>query len=423
MLGLLEPPLSAHCFSCCTVKPENVLLFSYSADSDTCGSAAVLKSAAHHASERRTLSKLASSPSSALHGYLVKIADFGSALISSGSPGVPKGLTAHGSTLYAAPEVAFLSNLKKMPAETVAALWPDADATEQARREGYDATKADTWSFGVTLFLMVAGHLPFPTASVSNPEFRSFVVQQQGHTLQAKPQLAFLGATSTVWEHDVAWAASSPDSSTWSWPASFPPSLRHLLLRCLRVNPRERWSMGQVLQHQWFIDPSWDPELRPPAFGHQSAVRESSSHSSLYPSGPSAASGGGTTAHTQRSSITASPSATASVWSGASGHLVAPTAVQCSTLHGHGGSGDMPRRLSHTSDKLSRAGSLSSKGSFNSGLSSQPSVGGFGASEGAPSAFGTVRAAAQHQRLSPQASSPTSTPFSPLPIPEDEERP
>ena len=45
----------------------------------------------------------------------------------------------------------------------------------------------------------------------------------------------------------------------WKGPAAVSPALVHLLGGCLRVRASERWSMREVRDHAWFLNPKWDP--------------------------------------------------------------------------------------------------------------------------------------------------------------------
>ena len=77
-------------------------------------------------------------------GYRFKICDLGLSTTNSRSSSV------HGTQTYMAPEI--------------------------RKGDEYDTRKADIWSFGVVLFIMVAGHPPFMRADSSDPYF-SFLLK------------------------------------------------------------------------------------------------------------------------------------------------------------------------------------------------------------------------------------------------------
>ncbi len=135
--------------------------------------------------------------------------------------------------------------------------WAAADPEQQAaarllRSQGYDATAADVWSFGVTLYVLSAGRAPFSRAAVNSAGFRAYLRAEQQHCLGDFAAAPWLSA----WKDD----AMRPSSREWKWPQSFSPALVHLLRGCLAVRAVERPSMSQVLSHAWFRTPQWQPE-------------------------------------------------------------------------------------------------------------------------------------------------------------------
>ncbi|KAL3517975.1 hypothetical protein ACH5RR_020564 [Cinchona calisaya] len=88
-------------------------------------------------------------------------------------------------------------------------------APEVINRKGYDGAKADIWSCGVVLFVLLAGYLPFHDSNlmemyrkIGKAEFRC--------------------------------------------PNSFPPEVRRLLFRILDPNPNTRISIAKIKDHPWF---------------------------------------------------------------------------------------------------------------------------------------------------------------------------
>nr|QSH71628.1 CBL-interacting protein kinase [Hedychium coronarium] len=97
-------------------------------------------------------------------------------------------------------------------------------APEVLRRRGYDGAKADLWSCGVILFVLLAGFLPFQDESLT---------QMYRKVLKAKYQI----------------------------PPWFSGDARCLVSRLLVVNPDKRISIPSILQDPWFKKRSF----RPPA--------------------------------------------------------------------------------------------------------------------------------------------------------------
>ena len=88
-------------------------------------------------------------------------------------------------------------------------------APEVLSRRGYDAAKADLWSCGVVLFVLMAGYLPFQDRNlvgmyrkIHRGEFRC--------------------------------------------PKWFSPELKHLLRRVLDTNPQRRATADEIMENKWF---------------------------------------------------------------------------------------------------------------------------------------------------------------------------
>nr|GEX73527.1 CBL-interacting protein kinase 18 [Tanacetum cinerariifolium] len=86
---------------------------------------------------------------------------------------------------------------------------------EVINKKGYDGEKADIWSCGVILFVLLAGYLPFSDANlmgmyrkISKGEFRC--------------------------------------------PHWFPPEVRKLLSKILHPNPNTRISLAKIMENSWF---------------------------------------------------------------------------------------------------------------------------------------------------------------------------
>lgn len=250
------------------MKPENILIFPMNeagatapvpagqhkamlaalkkAASDSCG-----PDSGHSASEAE---QVAAAARGRLRRHLVKLCDFGSALVVRedliGSADV-RGMSAHGSTKYAPPET-LLRHTYNVDASEALKLWPEHFIFAE-RSAGYSPFPVDVWSFGVTLFALAAGRLPFRHACITSSTFRAFLMATQRECLHD----TMAGPKSTIW-HSVPLA-----QLRWAWPSHFSPALTHLLGGCLRLRPAERWTMAQVMAHPWFGNPGWNPHGAP----------------------------------------------------------------------------------------------------------------------------------------------------------------
>lgn len=88
-------------------------------------------------------------------------------------------------------------------------------APEVINRKGYDGAKADVWSCGVILFVLLSGYLPF-------------------HDSNLMEMYRKIG------------------KGEFKCPNGFPPEVRRLLLRILDPNPNTRISIEKIKDHPWF---------------------------------------------------------------------------------------------------------------------------------------------------------------------------
>lgn len=244
----------------CTVKPENVLVFPNTAPGWGTGS-----QAGSRAGRERAVAGLVKAAEEdnqgLLRGHMLKLCDFGSALVTTSSEYSASdlvGRSPRGSTAYASPEVCMLLQLGTGGDSSASGLYPDVKRLLPLVEAGYDACGGDVWSWGVMVFTCMAGRLPFRTAHGGSSTFRAFVRATQGEVLEEGGSVCdMLGVGSGVWE--------GGEGGKWSWPGHFSPGLVHLLGLCLRVKSSERCSMGDVMGHGWFGNPAWLPPAAPAA--------------------------------------------------------------------------------------------------------------------------------------------------------------
>lgn len=88
-------------------------------------------------------------------------------------------------------------------------------APEVINRKGYDGAKADIWSCGVILFVLMAGYLPFHDSNI-----------MELYKKIAKAEFKF--------------------------PNWFPSDVRRLITKILDPNPNTRISIAKIMEHSWF---------------------------------------------------------------------------------------------------------------------------------------------------------------------------
>ncbi|KAL9263212.1 CBL-interacting protein kinase 18-like protein [Drosera capensis] len=88
-------------------------------------------------------------------------------------------------------------------------------APEVIHRKGYDGAKADIWSCGVVLFVLLAGYLPF----------------QDTNLMEMYRKIG---------------------KAEYRFPNWFPPDVRRLLSKILDPNPNTRISTAKIMENSWF---------------------------------------------------------------------------------------------------------------------------------------------------------------------------
>lgn len=132
-----------------------------------------------------------------------------------------------------------LSNLQRSSAEVLQTVCgtPNYVAPEVIKEKGYNGFKADVWSCGIILFVMLAGYLPFDDPNM-NALFNKI---ERGEYRMAK---------------------------------YFSDEVKDLITMLLVVNPDKRGTLDQVISHSWF-KVGWDvakfEEVRQRAMGQKFA--------------------------------------------------------------------------------------------------------------------------------------------------------
>jgi len=99
---------------------------------------------------------------------------------------------------------------------------PNYVAPEVIEEQGYDGMKADIWSLGVILYVMLAGYLPF--------------------------------------EHDTMQGLFDIiRSGKFEYPKCFSDSAKHLINSMLVVDPKKRITLEKVIKDAWFIEDGYTP--------------------------------------------------------------------------------------------------------------------------------------------------------------------
>ncbi len=110
-------------------------------------------------------------------------------------------------------------------------------APEVLQRREY-GTACDVWSAGVVLYIMLAGHPPFPTKKVVDPTTMS--IEEQ---LELELEAIYYGRDVTRWTDHL-------EKEPWK-DVSLPAKI--LVSKMLRLDPDKRYTTAQVLKDPWIL--------------------------------------------------------------------------------------------------------------------------------------------------------------------------
>ena len=99
---------------------------------------------------------------------------------------------------------------------------PEYIAPEMLKKEGHDH-RIDIWSVGVLMFELLSGYSPF--AAKTNQDLYQNIRKLKIH-----------------------------------WPADMPPVAKNLISKILKLDPKERLSLEEILKHKWFQQ---TPQIKP----------------------------------------------------------------------------------------------------------------------------------------------------------------
>ncbi len=143
-----------------------------------------------------------------------------------------------GSVSYRPPEMHVAVNL-----QGDAAPLRQAAAAQPALHNfaSYDAFAGDVWSWAVAMYVMASGRIPFHEAHIRDGTFVAFLHATQPWAVTQHP----------AWSTMHALGLGAARTVRWRWPRHFSPALKDLLASCLKLDPSQRPTAQQVLQHPW----------------------------------------------------------------------------------------------------------------------------------------------------------------------------
>ena len=119
----------------------------------------------------------------------------------------------------------------------------------------WDAFKGDVWCTGIILFTLTAGHLPFSISSLKDSRFTDFLKSTNQMTdmqcLNSAIFAAYGKAYSEKEDSESGADTEARESETFAWPTNIRHSLKDLLIRMLKVDPNQRCSVVEAINHPW----------------------------------------------------------------------------------------------------------------------------------------------------------------------------
>eukprot|EP01138_Halocafeteria_seosinensis_P003604 gb/GECG01003683.1/.p1 GENE.gb/GECG01003683.1/~~gb/GECG01003683.1/.p1 ORF type:complete len:545 (+),score=63.63 gb/GECG01003683.1/:1-1635(+) len=175
----------------------------------------------------------------------VRLADWGSSIVTEPKSRVAPSRTVAGTAMYAAPEVIVQHN-------------PDVDLRPSFT---WDAFTADAWSIGVFTYVCVAGRPPFHKASIEDPYFIAFLraTKQEDEMLRLVNKIIHSNNKKTPEGEKLIdkgrlkekYREASRQRYKFTWPEDMSHSLRELIRSLLCVDPVKRITVGEAVMHPW----------------------------------------------------------------------------------------------------------------------------------------------------------------------------
>ncbi|KAF9662841.1 hypothetical protein SADUNF_Sadunf18G0096200 [Salix dunnii] len=116
---------------------------------------------------------------------------------------------------------------------------PNYVAPEVINNKGYDGAKADLWSCGVILFVLMAGYLPF-----EEPNLMALYKKRWGN--QTPSTVGNLNYYDWKVNHNSIFKAD------FTCPPWFSSSAKKLIKRILDPNPSTRITIAELIENEWF---------------------------------------------------------------------------------------------------------------------------------------------------------------------------